>query len=160
MFEAELGAESKAEQSTAGEARTTRMFATPKTVKEVAEARSKGVPHKTQKNTAWCISIWEQWRKHRQQTTGVVISPTLDLDKSGLNYWRSHFILEVRKQGNSPSEYPPDTLYHICCGIQRYLRWNGKSGIDILSDPAFAEFKSSLDAEMKRLQASGLGSNS
>ena len=159
LFEAEVGAESKAEQSVAGGARTTRTFAAPKTDEEVAEARSKGVPYKTQKDTAWCISIWEQWRKHRQQTTGVAIPPTLDLDKSGLNYWLSRFILEVRKQGSSPSEYPPDTLYHICCGIQRYLRWNGKPGIDILGDPAFAEFKSSLDAEMKRLQASGVGSN-
>ena len=152
LFEAEVGAESKAEQSVAGGAHTTRTFAAPKTDEEVAEARSKGVPYKTQKDTAWGISIWEQWRKHRQQTTGVAIPPTLD-------YWLSRFILEVRKQGNSPSEYPPDTLYHICCGIQRYLRWNGKPGIDILGDPAFAEFKSSLDAEMRRLQASGVGSN-
>ena len=64
----------------------------------------------------------------------------------------------MQKQSDPPSEYPPDTLYPICCGIQRYLRWNGKPGIDILSDPEFAKFKSSLDAKMKRLQASGVGS--
>ena len=161
LFEAEFGVESKVEvnvTNSAGGARTARAFAAPKTDEEVAEARSKGVPLKTQKDTAWCIYIWEQWREHRQRTTGVAILPTMDLDKSGLNYWLSRFILEVRKQGNPPSEYPPNTLYHICCGIQRYLRWNGKPGIDILSDPTFAEFKSSLDAEMKRLQASGVGS--
>ena len=71
---------------------------------------------------------------------------------SAVLFWR------LKKQGNPPSEYPPETLYHICCGIQRYLRWNGKPDIDILSDSAFADFKSSLDAEMKQLQASSLGS--
>ena len=69
-FETELGVESKAELSVGG-ACTACMFAAPKTDKKVAEARSKGVPHKTQKDTAWCIYIWEQWRKHQQQTTGV-----------------------------------------------------------------------------------------
>ena len=59
LFEAEVGAESKAKQSVAGGARTTRTFAAPKTDEEVAEARSKGVPYKTQEDTAWCISIWE-----------------------------------------------------------------------------------------------------
>ena len=39
-------------------------------------------------------------------------------------------VLEVKKKGNQPMEFPPNTLYHICCGIQRYLRWNGKSDID------------------------------
>ena len=58
QFEAELGAECKAELS-AGGARTAHMFAAPKTDKEVAEACSKGVPLKTQKDTAWYISIWE-----------------------------------------------------------------------------------------------------
>ena len=43
----------------------------------------------------------------------------------------------------------PNTLYHICCGIQCYLRGNGKPHIDFFSDPDFFDFKCSLDAEMK-----------
>ena len=40
----------------------------------------------------------------------------------------------------------------------RYLRWNGQPSIDIFSDSDFADFKASLDAEMKRLQREGTGS--
>ena len=52
------------------------------------------------------------------------------------------------------------TLYHICCRIhvQHYLRCNGKPHIDFFSDPNFSTLKCSLDAEMKRLQNTGIGS--
>ena len=39
----------------------------------------------------------------------------------------------------------------------RHLRWNGKPEIDFFKDEKFANFKSTLDAEMKRLQAQGVG---
>lgn len=56
------------------------------------------------------------------------------------------------------SEFPPNTLHHIVCGIMRYLRWNGHPKIDFFSDTGFSQFKASLDAEMKRLQSCGKGS--
>ena len=40
----------------------------------------------------------------------------------------------------------------------RHLRWTGKPHIDIFRDEEFAEFRASLDAEMKRLQSQGIGS--
>ena len=41
----------------------------------------------------------------------------------------------------------------------RHIRQNcGKPEIDFFKDPDFADFRSSLDAEMKRLQAAGIGS--
>ena len=40
----------------------------------------------------------------------------------------------------------------------RYLRINGHPTIDFLCDEDFVTFKSSLDAEMKRLQSLGIGS--
>ena len=40
----------------------------------------------------------------------------------------------------------------------RYLRQNGQPDIDFFKDPAFAEFKFTLDAEMKQLQFKGAGS--
>ena len=88
----------------------------------------------------------------------ILIAPIEQLDKAQLNYWLSRFILEVKKKGDPASEFPPNTLYHICCGLQHYLRWNSKPYIDFSNDKAFADFKSSLDAEMKRLQSAGIGS--
>ena len=48
------------------------------------------------------------------------------------------------------SEYPPNSLYLRCIGLQRCLRETGT--------PDFKLFQGSLDAEMKRLTAKGLGS--
>ena len=39
----------------------------------------------------------------------------------------------------------------------RHLRWKGQPAIDFFKDPEFADFRRSLDAEMKRLQAAGKG---
>ena len=40
----------------------------------------------------------------------------------------------------------------------RFLRQNGKPQVDFFKDDTFADFRSSLDGEMKRLQAKGVGS--
>ena len=81
-----------------------------------------------------------------------MIPPIESLDKVGLDCWLSRFILEVEKKGDPTSEFLPNTLCHICHGIQHYLRCDGKRLV------VFSAFKHSLDAEMKRLQSSGIGS--
>lgn len=48
--------------------------------------------------------------------------------------------------------------FNTCCDLMRFLRWNGKPKIDIFANGLFSTFKASLDAEMKRLQAKGVGS--
>ena len=83
-------------------------------------------------------------------------SRKFDITVNQLQHWLCRFILEVRKKDGNP--FPPNTLHHIACGIMRYLRINGKPGIDIFKDKEFARFRTVLDSEMKRLQSSGLGS--
>ena len=53
---------------------------------------------------------------------------------------------------------PPNLLHHIVCGLMRHLRWSGHPTIDFFTNRKFADFKKSLDAEMKCLQFKGLGS--
>ena len=37
--------------------------------------------------------------------------PSIELlNKAGLNYWLSCFILEVKKKGDPPSKFPPNTF--------------------------------------------------
>ena len=40
----------------------------------------------------------------------------------------------------------------------RYLRWNSHPAIEFFTNPEFIPFRSSHDAEMKRLQSCGKGS--
>ena len=46
----------------------------------------------------------------------------------------------------------------IVCGIMRHMRSTTMPGVDFFTDSDFSAFRSSLDAEMKRLQSKGLGS--
>ena len=69
----------------------------------------------------------------------------------------SRFVLEVRKKDGTP--YPPNSLHHIVCGIMRFIRQSGKPEVDLFHDRAYAELRSVLDAEMKRLKSAGLGSH-
>ena len=55
------------------------------------------------------------------------------------------------------SEYPPNSLHHICAGLLRHLRMSGRD-IDLFKDTAFAPFQATLDGEMKHLQSASLGS--
>ena len=52
----------------------------------------------------------------------------------------------------------PDTLYNICAGLfnLRYIR-EPRPEINIFKDSNYANFQRTLDGEMKRLRALGLG---
>ena len=67
------------------------------------------------------------------------------MSKTYLDEQMSHFVLEACKK-----EYPPNTLYHICCGIMQYLRNNGKPDLDLFKYSAFANFWMILYSKMKR----------
>lgn len=134
-------------------------FANPKSDKEVNEMHATAIPKKTKEDTEYCMRIWNAWWKQRiteMQDEQLIIPPDiLQMNKEMLQHWLTLFVLEVRKQDGT--EYPPNTLYHIVCGIMRYLRQNAIH-VDFFQDPMFADFRQSLDAEMKRLKGSGLGS--
>ena len=133
---------------------STSRFATPKTNKEIAEARKDGVPRRTQQDTLYCTRLWDEWRKHRDTVTGVKIAPLIELSESELNHQLTCFILEVRKKDGSL--YPPNSLHHLVAGLVRHLRQNGRN-IDIFKDPGYSTFRA-LDAEMKRITREGIGS--
>ena len=125
-----------------------RKFALPKTKEDIVQAKRRAIPATTLKDTKYCTTIWNEWCSHKLTNYEDAIPPLEELNlSSSLN----SFIFEVRKKDGS--EFLPDTLHHIVSGI----RCNGKPGIDIYNDAEFADFRSCLDSEMKRLQSSGLG---
>ena len=65
------------------------------------------------------------------------------------------FVLEARTKNGT--EYPANTLYHIIVGIMHHLRYNNVH-VDFFRDKELVELCSTLDAEMKRIQGSGISS--
>ena len=109
------------------------------------------------RETTWCISLWNEWRDDRNsRSEEQVPSDICALSPEELQRWLSRFVLQVRKMDGK--EYCPDTLYHIVCGVMRFLRQNGKPEIDLLKEQCYADFRSTLDAEMKRLKRASMGS--
>ena len=117
------------------------------------------IPKKTRDDTAYCVRLWSSWSEYRARTTGIPVPSlaVLSTITKDLQYWLIRFIHEVRKKNGS--EYLPNTLHHIVSGIMRHIHHDcGKPEVDFFNDAGFSVFRSSLDAEMKRLQSAGLGS--
>ena len=72
-----------------------------------------------------------------------------------LTLYISRFILEVWKKDGT--EYPPNTLYHIVCGLMRHLHQNGMPDVDFFKEKAYTDLRTTLDAEMKRLKLLRIG---
>ena len=92
----------------------------------------------TRKDTKYCVSMWDEWVVARAKSTGTIIPYLKDISIPELNHWMCYFILEVRKKDGT--EFPPNTLHHICCGILRYLRISGIN-VDIFKDKEFIKFR-------------------
>ena len=100
--------------------------------------------------------MWEEWCQYQREYHHSDISTLHHITRTQLQHWLTRFVLEVRKKDGT--EYPPDTLHHICSGIACHMRANGHPALNIYQDNDFTEFRTTLDAEMKRLQQKGLGS--
>ena len=131
-------------------------FAAPISDEEIQTRRRAAVPKSTHNDTQYCIRTWAQWQNNRIETTNSTIPSLSSIKPDELEYWLTRFVLEVRKQDHT--EYPPATIHHLCSGIQRHLGANHLPQLDIYSDALFSNFRSTLDAEMKRLQQQRLGS--
>ena len=51
-------------------------------------------------------------------------------DNEELNFWLRKLVVEVRKKKDPGTVYPPDTLYQLCCDLQRHMRDNGQPEIN------------------------------
>ena len=132
-------------------------FAPSVTDEEILRRCSDSIPQATGADTKYCTRVWLEWSDYHSKTHNTQIPPLISISPSQLCYWFTRFVLEVRKKDGT--EYPPLTLHHLCSGLQTYLRHNGHPTLDIYKDSVFANLRSTLDAEMKRLRHLGLGSS-
>ncbi len=77
-------------------AQPTSRFAAPVSDTTVAKARIDSVPKKTREDSAYCMRFWQEWARNRLQAANLRVPPFSELDKQGLQYWLSRFILEIR----------------------------------------------------------------
>ena len=117
---------------------------------DIADRQKTSVPPNTHKNTNWALNVWKDWVEYCKVQTGEPPPYLFTMEISELDEWLSRFVLEVRRKNGKV--YPPNSLHQLCCGILRAIREYNHS-IDFFKDPAFASFRKTLDAEMKRLKA-------
>ena len=135
-----------------------RHFADAFQTEDIKNAQKQAVPPKTENATKWAIRTWNAWAAQRiisveeQQfscITDISAIKIEEMSEQQLIYFIPRFILEVRKK--NCEEYSPNSVYQMVCGLQRQIK--KKSLQLIYSAPPIQ----TLDSEMKRLKAKGLG---
>ena len=97
-------------------------FATPISDEDIVQRRKSAVPKKTNEDTKYCTKVWEEWCQYRREYHHSDIPTLHHITRTQLQHWLTRFVLEVCKKDGT--EYPPDTLHHICSGIARHMRAN------------------------------------
>ncbi len=121
--------------------------------KELLARNSERIPNNTKKANLWCLNVWNAWATERNtlpQNSADLFSlvPSAELLHTlcdfELCFWLSKFVYEIRKKGREL--YPPKTLYQMCVGIQRHLRDNGLTGLEIIKSPDYKLFQDAIDS--------------
>ena len=115
---------------------------------ELEKRNDDRTPEGTRHNINWAVRTWKEWAETRNlkggssnDLHGFVEQDILSLqNNSELNYWLAKFVVEVRKKKPCGEAYPPNTLYQLCCDIQRHFRENGRSETN-LKPRALKNFK-------------------
>ena len=88
-------------------------FAPPKSDADLQRAREKAVLKSTKQDTKFCVNIWKEWTKHREQITHTHIEPLIEMTTDEMQHRLSQFILKARKRWyRVPSKYtPPHSMW-------------------------------------------------
>ena len=110
--------------------------------------RKAAVPRKTVEDTEWCLQVWKDWSEERNKRCVEqvpVYGQLCSVTGETLSLWL---------------ENAANTLHHLVCGIMRHARtMHPDIHVDFFQDPEFVNLKKTLDGEMKRIQAKGVGTH-
>ena len=103
-------------------------FVNPISDTELSSFTKPFVPESTQKNTRWCVKVFNDWATEKNTHLGIEKVPIGFLERADcacnavmLNRWLTKFVLEgTRRTDGRP--YPPDTIYALLCGLYRYMQ--------------------------------------
>ena len=134
-------------------------FLSPKTDEEIRAAREAGIPKKTQQDTKFCVNVYEEWRKNRERVLNTTIPPLKSMNAAEQAYHLTRFVVEARKKDGNEYLAPHHHRDHASSSLSWHTgRLLPRPRICRYGDPEFADMQSTLDSEMKRIQASGIGS--
>ena len=111
--------------------------------------------------TSWGTGVWAEWARAcmklsaaDEEESGHELLPEFcAMSVDSMKFWLCKFVLELRRADGE--YYPPDTLYIICSGLNRSLKFCDRANINLLSNPEFSRFRGVLDAELKRFRSTG-----
>ena len=108
-------------QPTSKAARSSR-YGLPMSEPQLEQLRMNGIPEKTRAQTEWGIRVWRDWASERNATNGEVFLPPEFMEaarKQQLCAYMCYFGTEIRRKDGE--EYPPQTLYQLCCSLHALL---------------------------------------
>ena len=123
------------------------------------EELSRGyVPQNTSADTQKCLKLFNEWAEERNKRfpqqkvpQNIILSDNL----GDLCQWLCRFSTKIRKKDGT--RYPPRTIHHYLMGIQRYIRTEKNSSVNIITQSEFNPLKKLLDALYRKLHSEGLG---
>ena len=130
-------------------------FASLSSFSDIERVKESRIPSKIKANTAWATNIWREWAVFRvkhiaSEESTFNLDPDIErMEISAVSFWLQRFVLEVRKANKE--HYCPDSLYQLCCGLQRALR----NAINFFDQFQFSEFRAVVDGELKKINATG-----
>ena len=125
-------------------------FPAPVNEPEIQRRRIDAVPQKNSTDIKYCVNVWEEWRKYRKQEQNSTIPPLSLVHNcsTGCSILFGRFGKRMKLN------------IHLTHSITGFLDTSGQTDTLLLTSTktAFADFRTTLDAEMKRLQHKGIGS--
>ena len=134
-------------------------YGLPLSEPQLEQLRINGIPEKTRVQTEWGVRVWKDWASERNSKSAMLASIPIDFVEAArieqLEAYLCYFVTEIRRKNGQ--EYPPQSLYQLCCSLQRAAHLAGSSSFNLFEDPMLQKFQLTLDAEMKRLSSKGKG---
>ena len=105
---------------------------------EIRKRTVERIPEKNRHQGQWGVNVWKEWANLRNGEIGAcsnerytkVPENIIECSEAELGYWLVRFVLEVRRKDGK--EYPPMTLYQVCCALQRHLQNNSDNMYNII----------------------------
>ena len=91
----------------------------------------------------------------KEHTRGFVLATTAADTQKCIKLFED--CIETRKKDGR--HYPPKTNQHYLMGIQRHIRLQNQSNINLMSDPEFLPLRNLLDCLYQKLYSVGIGTS-